>query len=135
MSPRKLAFIGDAVWELELKLALSKENATNDVGKLNNIYMGYASAVAQASLYDTLHEEGFFTEEEEDIFRKGRNAHTDHRPRHASKAEYLKSTGFEAVIGWLYLNENRARIDEIRSKACALGSKKEWHNYYTGSRL
>ena len=68
-------------------------------------------ASAQARLAEQI--STFFTEAENDIFRRARNAKKTSRAKNASVADYNASTGFEAVIGYLYLTGNYARLDEL----------------------
>ena len=53
------------------------------------------------------------TEAEQEVFRRGRNAHVHSIPQHASRAEYQQATALEALFGWLYLRGQRARINEL----------------------
>ncbi len=53
------------------------------------------------------------TEEEQEVFRRGRNAHVHSIPQHASRAEYQQATALEALFGWLYLHGHRERINEL----------------------
>ena len=72
------------------------------------------SAVWQATAYQQM--EGMLTEEEKAVFRRGRNAKS-HAPRSASVAQYHASTGFEALLGTLYLNENHERLQQLAEAA------------------
>ncbi len=111
-SGRTLAFLGDAAWSLIVRRKLiEKGNGKGSV--LQKRTIRYVSARAQSSFYDALHEKGFFTEEEEEVFRRGRNDNAGTVPKNASVADYRKSTGFEAVIGMLELMNNRERIETI----------------------
>jgi ribonuclease-3 family protein len=73
--------------------------------------------------YDAMHEEGFLTEEEEEMFHRGRNDNAGTVPRNTDVQTYRKSTGFEAVLGYLQLLDREQRIDEIVEKAFALSEK------------
>lgn len=115
VSGRALAFLGDAVWSLLVREDLIKLGYTN--GKvLQKKSVEQVNARAQAKAYDTLHQEGFFTEEEELIFKKGRNDSAGTVPRNTPAPIYRKSTGFEAIIGALQLMEDTKRIRTIWDK-------------------
>ena len=114
-----LAYLGDAVWSLLVREALIQDGEGKGEA-LQKKSVQYVSAKAQASFYDKLHEEGFFTEEEEEYFKRGRNAHTGSVPHHTPVSVYRKSTGFEAILGALKLNQNEDRIKEIWHKVRTL---------------
>ncbi|MBQ9046733.1 MAG: Mini-ribonuclease 3 [Solobacterium sp.] len=111
-SGRTLAFLGDAVWSLLVRRDLI-ENGEGKGNDLQRKSVKYVSAKAQAAFYDALHASGFLTEEEEEYFRRGRNANAGSVPRSTPVAVYRKSTGFEAMIGALELEGKRDRIEEI----------------------
>ncbi len=115
-SGRTLAFLGDAVWSLTIRefLIESGEGRGKDLQKKS---IAYVSAKAQCRLYETLHEEGFFTEEEEEWFRRGRNSNAGTVPHNTPVQIYRMSTGFEAMIGALHLRGEEDRILEIRERA------------------
>lgn len=118
-SGRTLAFLGDAVWSYVVRkhLLLKGEGKGKRLQKLS---IEYVSAKAQASFYDALHEANFFTEEEEETFKRGRNDNTGTYPKNTPVQIYRKSTGFEAMIGMLDLQENETRINEIMEEVCKL---------------
>ena len=68
-------------------------------------------APKQAELADAIF--GELTDEEHDVFRRGRNANVHSIPHHADRADYQKATGLEALFGWLYLRDDHARINEL----------------------
>jgi len=111
-SGRTLAFLGDAVWSLIVRKWLIEQGEGS--GKvLQAKAAAFVSAKAQASFYDLLHEEGFLSEAEEEAYRHGRNAHAGTVPHNTPVLVYRKSTGFEAMIGMLYLDEQWERIEAI----------------------
>lgn len=126
-SGRTLAFLGDAAWSLVVRTYLIEQGygKGNDLQKYS---VHYVSAKAQAEFYDQLHEEGFFTEEEEDWFRKGRNGNAGTVPKNTPVPVYRKSTGFEAILGALSLGNNWDRIGTIWNKVRTLKEEKLWHN-------
>ena len=111
LSPLILAHVGDAYFHLFVRTRLLQ--VTRNVTRLHELSAQIVSATAQAKTYHAL--ENFLSEDERDIFRRGRNAKS-HAPRKATVAEYHASTGFEALLGELFLRRNLTRLDEI----CAL---------------
>ena len=114
LSPVVLAFVGDAAYSLHVRegLVLSAERKTGELQKLSSEKV---SAKGQAALFARM--EGRLDETEREIFLHGRNAKKPTRSKSASVAEYNVSTGFEAVIGYLYLTGNYGRLDELLSSA------------------
>ncbi len=110
LSPVTLAFLGDAVYSLYVreKLVLS---ADLKAGQMQNLTSKQVSAHGQSELLERLIP--LFTEEESDVYRRGRNAKKPTKSKNASVAEYNRSTGFEAVIGYLYLIGQYERIEEL----------------------
>ena len=109
---RTLAFLGDAVWSLAVRDFLVQEGQGK--GKmLQKLSISFVSAKSQARFYSLLHEENFFTEEEEATYHRGRNGNTD-------VVTYRMSTGFEAILGALYLENNQERIRQIWDKVRTL---------------
>ena len=109
LNPLVLAYIGDAYFHLFVRgRLLSYEQ--NKVQVLNQFSAQIVSAVWQAKAYHGI--EPMLTEREKAVFRRARNAKS-HAPRSASVAEYHASTGFEALLGTLYLEEKNDRLYEI----------------------
>ena len=110
LSPVVLAFVGDAVYSryVREKLVLGTDFKTGTLQKLSSRQV---SARGQSELIERLLPA--LTEEEADIFRRGRNAKKSTRSKHASVGEYNRSTGFEALIGYLYLTGRHERIEEL----------------------
>lgn len=107
-----LAFIGDAVWSLYVREGLVF-SADYKTGMLQKLASARVSAKGQAALADGMLAK--LTEEEKEIFLRGRNAKKPTKSKNASVAEYNISTGVEAVIGFLYLVGDYARIEELLS--------------------
>ena len=105
-----LAFVGDAYYELQIRLYLLEKGITNP-NKLHKMAVLYVSASAHSKIVKALRES--FTEEEEGIFKRGRNFNYKHSRKNLKMDEYLASSGFEAVIGYLYLKNKNDRLDEI----------------------
>ncbi len=110
ISPVTLAFVGDAVYSLYVreKLVLTTDYGTGELQKLTSAEV---SAHGQSILLNKL--QPCFTEEETAIFKRGRNAKKSTKSKNASVAEYNRSTGFEAVLGYLYLTGQNSRIIQL----------------------
>ena len=110
LSPLTWAYIGDCVYELYIRTELI--NKTNlKPHKLHIESIKYVKAKAQAEILQNIYEE--LTEEEKDIVRRGRNTENHHLPKNSNVQEYMYSTAFEALIGYLYLTKNNKRLKEI----------------------
>ena len=110
MSPLTWAYIGDSVFELYIRMYLV--NTTNmKPHKLHIEAIKYVKAKAQADILQKL--ESSLTEKELEIVKRGRNAENHHLPKNATVQDYMYSTGFEALIGYLYLTKQDERLDEI----------------------
>ena len=104
LSPLVWAYAGDAVYELYVRTHLI--NISNaKPHKLHLESIKYVKAEAQAKMLDKLND--FLTEDEKDISRRGRNAENHHVAKNSNTADYAHSTGFEALIGFLYLTRSR----------------------------
>ena len=110
LSPVTLAFVGDAVYSLYIR---SREVLTVDrkPADLQKITSQAVSAKGQSALLERV--EAKFTPEEEAIYHRGRNAKKATKSKNASICDYNRSTGFEAVLGYLYLTGQYDRISEI----------------------
>lgn len=109
-SPLALAFLGDTVWDLLVRrdLLLSDMKA----GALHRRAIAQVNAGAQARASQLL--EPALTEEEREVFRRGRNAHAQHEaPKNQDPADYSRASGLEALFGYLYLTGNLKRICEL----------------------
>lgn len=109
-SPLTLAYLGDAVYEMVIRTICVKR-ANMQTQKLHRKVTGYVSAKAQAKMMDALI--GELTEEEESIYRRGRNSKPYTKAKNASMEEYLKATGFEALVGYLYLQKEYERMNAL----------------------
>ena len=116
-SPLVLAYLGDAVYELVIRTRVVNRGNTQ-VNKMHRMTAGLVKAEAQAKMYMLLEEE--LTEEEQAVYRRGRNAKSATMAKHATMRDYRMATGFEALMGWLYLNGRLERLTELVS----LGLKK-----------
>ncbi len=110
LSPLTLAFIGDTVFDLLVRSELVCE-ANRPVNALHKSASKKVCAAAQAEGIKKILP--LLTEEEEAVFKRGRNSHTGGIPKNASSADYHYATGLESLFGWLYLNGQSERIMEL----------------------
>ncbi len=111
-SPLTLAYIGDCVYELTNRtLLVNKGNAP--VNKLNKKASELAKAPTQSRMISMLVENELLTETELAVYRRGRNAKSFSTAKNATVSDYRRATGFEALIGWLYLKGESERALEI----------------------
>lgn len=109
-SPLTLAYIGDAVYDLVIRSVLVNRGNTA-VNNLHKKASAIVKAPAQAAVAAAIMEE--LTEEEKDIYRRGRNSKPHTKAKNASTMEYLEATGLEAVIGFLYLKGDTDRALDL----------------------
>lgn len=109
-SPLTLAFIGDSIFDLIIRTVVV-ESGNAPVNKLHKRCSTFVQASAQADLYHTIKE--MLTEEETAIFKRGRNAKSFTTAKNAGVVEYRTATGLEALIGYLYLTDQTARLLEL----------------------
>ena len=107
-----LAHLGDAVYELMVRSWLCLHGKATNKG-LHKAAITYVSAPAQAQRCQKILP--ILTEEEQDVFRRGRNSHTAAVPKGASVGEYHTATALEALFGWLYLKGETERLNELFS--------------------
>ena len=122
LSPVTLAFIGDAVYSLIIReeLVLSCDKPADRLHKLSAQQVSAAAqSAAVESILDAL------TEQELAVFKRGRNAATKHTPKNASGRDYHYATGFEALVGYLYLSRRTERIKELYRLICANTQNKD----------
>lgn len=115
-SPLTLAYIGDAVYDIIIRTVVVERSnrATNELHKKTS---SYVKAQTQAVMIEGILEE--LTEEEAAVYKRGRNAKSYTTAKNASIADYRKATGFEALVGYLYLLDNVPRILELVKKGLA----------------
>lgn len=112
LSPLSLAFVGDGVYDLFVRESLVCA-ANRPLKALNKLKVDQVRCQAQARLMQVI--EPILTAEEAAVYRRGRNAHTEHTPKNATHSDYHAATGFEALLGYLYLCDNIDRIRELVS--------------------
>ena len=109
-SPLTLAYIGDGVYELVIRTVLVKKGNC-PVNQLHRKASSLVKAASQSAMMEFI--EPMLTEEEHSVYRRGRNAHSPTMAKHATMADYRRATGFEALMGYLYLKEDFSRILEL----------------------
>ena len=124
MNTSTLAYLGDAVFEVIVREKIVMEKP-GDVGRAHHTAVRYVSAAGQALAARTMIAEGFLTEEEEHIYKRARNHRAMSRPQNADPREYKIATGFEALLGFLYLSDDRQRLREIAAEAVRIVDSKK----------
>lgn len=110
-SPLVLAYIGDAIYEAYVRNRVIEEHEDMPAYKLHRLSVEYVKAHAQS--VSMLVAEPLLSEEEEAVYKRGRNAKSATVPKNADLTDYRRATGFEALIGWLYLSKEEKRLEEI----------------------
>lgn len=119
-SPLTLAYIGDAIYELVIRTILVEKGNTQ-VNKLHQRASKLVKASAQSEIIEKL--KPYLTEEEMGIFKRGRNAKSFTMAKNASMSDYRRATGFEALMGHLYLTEQWDRMLEVIKIGITEGEK------------
>ena len=110
MNPLQMAYIGDTVWDLMVRTLLMETG--HNVHKLHKLATGQVNAGAQALAAEKI--TPHLTEDEAEIMRRGRNAHSRHgAPKNQDPAAYAAATGLEALVGYLYLTGQLERLREL----------------------
>lgn len=112
MNGAQLAYIGDAVYELYVRYHLIAQGISRPA-RLQRQAATFVSAKGQVQALGRI--EMYLSPEEQSIVRRGRNAKAGQIPKHTSVNQYRLSTGFEALIGYLYLTGQQARLNELIS--------------------
>lgn len=115
LNPLQLALIGDGAFEVFIRNYILTQNTALSANKIHVKAIGYVKAKSQS---DIMHEiEGLLDEEEEAVYKRGRNAKSPTVPKNADVRDYRMATGFEALIGYLYLIGNKERLEFIFNKS------------------
>lgn len=114
LSPLVLAFVGDSVFDLFIRsrLAMKKSESAH---KLHVKATAYVKAAAQSKIVGELYDK--FTDEEKNVFRRGRNSKSATVPKNADVLDYRRATALEAVLGYLYLLDKKDRLSELLEMA------------------
>ena len=108
-SPLTLAYIGDAAYEMGVRTLVRRAN--QQVNKLHKMAASLVSAEHQSKMVTVLEE--VFTPEEQQVYKRGRNAKAATKAKNASITDYRRATGLEAVMGYLYLKGDYDRIVDL----------------------
>lgn len=109
-SPLVLAYLGDAIYDLIIR-TLVVGDGNRQVKKLHKATSALVQACAQSRMMEAIEE--LLTEEEEGVYRRGRNAKSFSTAKNQSLKDYHRATGFEALLGWLYLKQDWGRLLEL----------------------
>lgn len=115
----QLAFVGDAVFDLYIKTRLLEEKPNININKLHVEAVKYVKANAQARFVAELKSD--LSEEELAIFKRARNSSTKAAPKSSSAVAYRNATGFEALLGALFIEGKSERLNQILEMAYAIG--------------
>ncbi len=121
-SPLALAYIGDSVFDIMIRtMEVSRVNM--QVNKYHKDVSRIVCAPAQARMIKGIKDQ--LTPEEYEVFKRGRNANSYTKAKNATRSEYRNATGFEALLGYLYLKEDFERLTDVvkMSLACLDGHK------------
>ncbi|WP_163651659.1 Mini-ribonuclease 3 [Listeria sp. PSOL-1] len=122
-----LAYMGDAIYEVYVRKHLLVLGKTKP-NQLHKSATKYVSAKGQALVVRTLMTEGFITEEEESVLKRGRNSKSYTVPKNTDISTYNLATAFEAVVGYLYLGGEHVRLNEWFEKAIQIIEEGELKN-------
>ena len=111
LSPLVLAYIGDCVYDLVIKTYLLDKKGNMPVNKLNRMASSLVKAETQSKLIGYIEES--LTADEEAVYKRGRNAKSYTSAKNASIGDYRRATGFEALMGYLYLGRRYDRMVEL----------------------
>lgn len=112
-SPLTLAYIGDGIYEIVVRTVIVDE-ANRQVNKIHKAASNLVKAETQAKMIHLIMDD--LTEEEVRIYKRGRNAKAVTRAKNASMSDYRTATGFEALMGWLYLTGQSERMMQLIKK-------------------
>ncbi|WP_207753563.1 Mini-ribonuclease 3 [Clostridium paridis] len=115
LNPLQLAFVGDGVFETFIRNYILNKNCELSAHKLHLEAIKYVKAHAQSEIIKRIEQE--LTEEEYYIYKRGRNTKSATVPKNADVTEYRAATGFEALVGYLYLIGDKERLNFILLKS------------------
>ncbi len=113
VSASVLAYIGDSVYELYARCWVAEHSSAKS-GQMHKMAIKYVSAKAQAKAIRILRDE--LSDTEENFFRRGKNSNPGSMAKNSSPAEYMYATGFEALIGYLFLDNQVERLEYLINK-------------------
>lgn len=129
LNPLQLALIGDGVFEVFIRNYILTGNTALSANKIHVKAIGYVKAKSQACIMHGIEE--LLNEEEDSIYKRGRNAKSPTVPKNADVRDYRMATGFEALVGYLYLIGNQERLEFILNKSIEII---RWIKYFIARR-
>ena len=121
LNPLQLALVGDAVYEVFIRNYILSNNTELSAHKIHRKAIGYVKAKSQS---DVMHDiEGLLNEEELYIYKRGRNAKSATVPKNADVRDYRMATGFEALVGYLHLINDKERLEFVFNKSIEVCGK------------
>lgn len=114
LNPLQLAIVGDGVYEVFIRTYILSSNTNLSAHNIHKEAINYVKANSQSNIMHQLERE--LSESELYIFKRGRNAKSATVPKNADVRDYRMATGFEALIGYLYLIGNKERLNYILNK-------------------
>lgn len=115
LNPLQLALIGDGVYEVFIRDYILSNNTELSAHKIHRKAIGYVKAKSQSDIMHNIEE--LLSEEESYIYKRGRNAKSATVPKNADVRDYRMATGFEALVGYLYLINDKERLEFIFNKS------------------
>lgn len=115
LNPLQLALVGDAVFEIYIRSYILSENTELSVHKMHVEAIKYVKAKSQSAIVKAIEEE--LEDDEMYIYKRGRNTKSATTPKNANVIDYRNATGFEALLGYLYLIGNKERLFYILEKS------------------
>ncbi|MGG7079601.1 Mini-ribonuclease 3 [Clostridium sardiniense] len=115
LNPLQLALVGDGVYEVFIRDYILSNNTELSAHKIHRKAIGYVKAKSQSDIMHNIEE--LLTEEESYIYKRGRNAKSATVPKNADVRDYRMATGFEALVGYLYLINDKARLEFVFNKS------------------
>ena len=121
LNPLQLALVGDAVYEVFIRGYILSNNTELSAHKIHKKAIGYVKAKSQSDIMHGI--EDLLTEEESYIYKRGRNAKSATVPKNADVRDYRMATGFEALVGYLYLINDIERLEFVFNKSIEICKK------------
>ncbi len=115
LNPLQLALIGDGVFEVFIRNYILTQNTGLSANKIHVRAIGYVKAKSQAKIMYNI--EDMLEQDELTVYKRGRNAKSATVPKNADVRDYRMATGFEALVGYLYLIGNKERLEVILNKS------------------
>ena len=123
LNPLVLAFIGDGIYEVFIRSYIVSNNRNMSVHKLHVKTISYVRAHEQSNFMNEIMSK--LNEDELSIYKRGRNAKSGTVPKNADVREYRNATGFEALMGYLYLTDKKERLEELLTICLNLDKSEE----------